>query len=60
MSKVLTIAGMVVSGLIALVFALDLAVGFPFEKASLMMDIGAIIAAALLGYLSWDALREIR
>lgn len=60
MSKALTIAGMVVSGLVALVFAVDLAVGIPFDKASILMDVGAIVAAALLGYLSWDALREIR
>lgn len=60
MSKALTIAGMVVSGLVALVFAVDLAAGFPFDKASVLMDVGAIVAAALLGYLSWDALREIR
>ena len=60
MSKALTIAGMVVSGLVALVFAVDLAVGIPFDKASVLMDVGAIVAAALLGYLSWDALREIR
>jgi hypothetical protein len=25
-----------------------------------MMNIGAIIGAAVLGYLSWDAMRDIR
>ena len=60
MSKAMTIAGMVVAGLLALVFALDLAIGFPFERASYVMDVGALIAAAMLGYLGWDALRDVR
>ena len=60
MSKALTIAGMVVAGLLALIFALDLVVGIPFDKASYPMDIGALIAAAVLGYLSWDAMRDVR
>lgn len=60
MSKALTIVGMVVAGLVGLVFVLDLAVGIPFDRANLMMDVGALVAAAILGYLSWDALREVR
>jgi hypothetical protein len=60
MSKALTIVGMVVAGLVGLLFLLDLVVGVPFSKANLAMDIGAIIAAAILGYLSWDALRDVR
>ena len=60
MSKAMTIVGMVVAGLIGLVFALDLAVGIPFNKASYVMDVGGVVAAGVLGYLSWDALREIR
>lgn len=60
MSKILTIVGMVVAGLVGLVFLLDLAVGIPFSQANMVMDVGAIIAAAILGYLSWDALRDVR
>jgi hypothetical protein len=60
MSKALTIFGMVVAGLIALVFVADLAVGVPFEGADKIMDIGALIAAGVLGYLSWDAFRDAR
>ncbi len=60
MSKVLTIVGMVVAGLVGLVFVLDLAVSIPFDRASVVMDIGALISAGLLGYLSWDALRDVR
>ena len=60
MSKAMTILGMVVAGLVGLVFVLDLVAGIPFGGASMMMNIGAIIGAAILGYLSWDAMRDIR
>jgi hypothetical protein len=60
MSKALTILGMVVAGLVGVVFALDLAAGFPFSRANVTMDVGAIIAAVILGYLAWDAFRDVR
>jgi hypothetical protein len=60
MSKALTIVGMVVAGLVGLVFLLDLALSIPFDRASILMDIGALLAAGLLGYLSWDAMRDVR
>ena len=60
MSKAMTIAGMVVAGLLALVFTLDLGLKIPFDRANWLMDAGALIAAAVLGYLSWDAFREVK
>ena len=60
MSKAMTIVGMVVAGLIALIFALDLAAKIPFGRASVAMDVGALIAATMLGYVSWDTMRELR
>ena len=60
MSKAMTIVGMVVAGLIALIFALDLAAKIPFGRASVAMDVGALIAAMMLGYVSWDTMRELR
>ncbi len=60
MPKAMTIAGMVVAGLIGLVFAADLILSVPFSGASKLMDIGSLIAAGLLGYLSWNVMREIR
>lgn len=59
MPKILTIAGMVVAGLLLLLFGLDLALGIPFSKASLLLDIGFALAAALLAYLSWSSYREL-
>lgn len=58
MSKALTIVGMVVAGLVGAAFAADLAIGIPFDGASMIMDVGAVGASAILGYLSWDAFRD--
>ena len=60
MSKALTIVGLVVSGLLGLVFALDLIAGIPFGGANMMMDIGMVFASLALAYTSWDAMRETK
>ena len=60
MPKALTISGMVVAVLILLIFALDLALGIPFKSASTMMDVGFIICALALAYLSWSTWRELK
>lgn len=60
MSKVLTIVGMVVSGLIALLFGLDLVASVPFGGANTLIDIGMLIAALALGYSSYEAMREVK
>ena len=61
MSKALTIFGMVVAGLLGLMFALDMIVGIPFQGAKIVgMDIGGLLAAAILGYLSFTSFRELR
>ena len=58
MPKALSISGIVIAIVLLLLFGLDLAVGFPFSKASMAMDIGFVVAALLLGYLSWSTFRE--
>jgi hypothetical protein len=58
MPKVFCIVGMVVAGLLGLLFLLDLALSFPFGRASLPVDIAFVICAAVLGYLSWSTWRE--
>ncbi len=60
MAKVLTIMGMLVAGLLILLFAADLAVGTPFSGASKVMDVGFIAACAVLALISWLTLREIQ
>jgi hypothetical protein len=58
MPKALCMSGLVVAGLVIILFAADLAVGVPFKRASMMMDISLLCCAALLGLLSWFTLRE--
>ncbi len=58
MPKVLCILGMVVAGLLALLFGLDLVTKFPFGGGSAMVSIGFIIASLVLIYLSWSTFRE--
>jgi hypothetical protein len=60
MAKILSIFGMAVSILLLLVFGLDLAIGFPFNNYNSMMSIGFVVFSALLVYLSWSAIRELR
>ena len=58
MSKALCLVGSVVAVLLLLVFGLDLALGVPFNRGSMLMDIGCLLGAAALGFLSWTTLRE--
>lgn len=57
MPKALSISGIVVALVVLLLFGLDLATSVPFGRR-LGVDIGFVIAAATLGYLSWVAFRE--
>ena len=50
----------VIAILLLLLFAADLAIGIPFDKASPMMDIIFLICALGLGYISWTTLKDIR
>jgi hypothetical protein len=58
MPKALCILGTAISILLLVVFGLDLATTWPFGRLAVSMDIGVIIAAAILGYLSYATLRE--
>lgn len=58
MPKALCIAGMVVALLVGLLFLLDLVLGIPFSKASIVMDIALVVSAVILGAISWLTFRE--
>ena len=58
MPKALTISGMVVAGLLLLLFGLDLAVSFPFRGVSRTMDVVLVVCSAILAYMSWSTFRE--
>jgi hypothetical protein len=58
MAKAFSVFGMVVAIIFLLVFSLDLALQLPFGRASWIADVGFIISAILLGYMSWLTYRE--
>jgi hypothetical protein len=58
MAKAMSIAGMIVAGLIALIFTADLALGFPFDRVATMTDVGFLVSSLILAYLSWNAFRD--
>ena len=58
MPKVLCLTGMVIAILILVLFLLDLAVKFPFQRINWMMDVTFVLCAVGLGYISWTTLRE--
>jgi hypothetical protein len=60
MPKALCLVGTVVAVLLLLVFGLDLALRFPFNRVSPTMDIGVLFCSIALGYLSWMTLKEQR
>ncbi|WP_417851826.1 hypothetical protein [Thalassoglobus sp.] len=59
--KQAVIASMVVSVLVALAAIADLVLGVPFSGSehTFLMDILFIICAAITGYLSWDAFKDL-
>jgi hypothetical protein len=60
MGKAMSIAGMVVGGLVALVFILDLILKFPFGGYLKPMAIGFFLCGTILAYLSWNAFRDTK
>ena len=58
MAKAMSIAGMIVAGLLAFVFTADLAVGIPFGRVGTLTDVGFLVSALILAYLSWNAFRD--
>ncbi len=60
MSKVVSIAGMVISGLVAILFLADLAAGFPFNRISIAADAGFLVSSLILAYMSWSIMERPR
>jgi hypothetical protein len=60
MAKAMSIAGMIVGGLVAVMFGLDAFVGIPFggREGMMLPDIGLAICGGMLAYLGWNAYRE--
>lgn len=58
--KVLTLGSVIVAGLVVLIFLLDAALGLPFGRASLVLDILFVIGGAFVLWQGLDTLRELR
>jgi hypothetical protein len=52
--------GMIVSGLVAILFLADLAAGFPFSRISILSDLGFIVSSGILAYMSWTLMERPR
>lgn len=59
MARGLTIAAIAIAILMLVLFGLDLAVGMPFGKQSLLMDICFIVCGLGLGLLGISTWREL-
>jgi hypothetical protein len=60
MEKWLCLGSMGVAGLLVLLFLLDIVAAIPFGRLSVMIDIFGILIAGVVGYLAWDALKDLR
>jgi hypothetical protein len=58
MPKALCLMGIVIAVLILVVFGLDLFIKVPFQRISLVMDIGLVVCSLLVGLGSWITFRE--
>ena len=60
MAKLVSIVGMIMSGLVGILFLADLAAGFPFQRISVAADVGFLVSSLILAYLSWSIMERPR
>ncbi|HKB41088.1 MAG TPA: hypothetical protein VKD72_31965 [Gemmataceae bacterium] len=60
MEKWLCWISMGVAGLLFLLFLLDILLKFPFSQVSMIVDILGLVTSGVIGYLAWDAYRDLR
>lgn len=67
MEKWMCLGSIGVAAIMLLIFILDLVAGIPFsngtpgfESPFMLVDIGGIIGAGVLGYLGWNAWRDVK
>lgn len=58
MSKTLAFIGLLVSGLVVILFVADLAAAFPFGRTSALLDGAFILSGLITAYLSWSLLDQ--
>lgn len=60
LAKSFIMFGFAVAAVLVLAFGMDLAFGWPFQRASLLFDSLCFVGGATLAYLSWNTLRDTR
>ncbi len=61
MEKWLCWGAMAVSGLMLVLFILDITpLKFPFGRTNIFIDLLGVIACGVVGYLGWDALKDLK
>lgn len=61
MPKILCIYSLAISGILFLLFFIDMLSGFPFDKAGgMMMNISFLVCTLIVGVFSFLTLRELR
>ena len=55
MSRAAQLAGMILTGLVGIVFLADLAAAVPFQRVNVALDVGMAVAATIVTYLLWAA-----
>ncbi|MCI0684121.1 MAG: hypothetical protein L0Y71_18590 [Gemmataceae bacterium] len=60
MEKWMCWSAMGISGVLLLLFILDLTIKFPFNSLNPIVDIVSAIACAIVLYLAWDAYSDLR
>lgn len=58
MAKQMIFGAFGVAGVVAVLALLDLVAGFPFAGA-MVLDVLFLLSAAVVGYLAYDALRDL-
>ncbi len=60
MSKKVVVAAMSLAGLVGAAALIDLITSVPFGHISIAMDITFLIAAAIVGYMAYETLGEMK
>jgi hypothetical protein len=63
MGKAMSVAGMVVGGLLAVMFFSDLFLNIPFggtSRGGAISDVGLAVCGGILAYLGWNAFRDVK
>ena len=61
-SKKMVVAAMICAGVVAIAAISDMAIGIPFAgiKQTMLFDIVMLVCAGIVGYLAWDAYKDLR